>query len=160
MQDRTANGPVSLTTRGAEAAGTRHQGTFIFSRFVGGAFPGGFLLLITHRLRFARFFFGARFGRGFCPGNAVTQSGFVGAHFAQLALSCLDRGLQPGERLLTLIAGLLKLLLLRLLIVEQRLLLALFLFQLGFLRGDFFARLFQLRNGLLTRLVKIAEIGL
>lgn len=68
-------------------------------------------------------------------------------------MSCPDRGLQPGERLLTLIARLLKLLLLRLLIVEQRLLLALLLFQLGFLRGDFFARLFQLRNGLLTRLV-------
>ncbi|MNT08261.1 hypothetical protein D3C72_1429980 [compost metagenome] len=34
------------------------------------------------------------------------------------------------------------------------------LFQLGFLRGDLFARLFQLRDGLLACLVQIAEIGL
>ena len=54
----------------------------------------------------------------------------------------------------------LKLCLLGLLIVEQRLLLALLLFQLGFLRGDLFARLLQLRDRLLTRLVQIAKVGL
>ena len=47
-----------------------------------------------------------------------------------------------------------------LLFVEQRLLLALLLFQLGFLRGDLFARLFQLRDSLLTRLVQIAKVSL
>ena len=50
--------------------------------------------------------------------------------------------------------------LLGLLIVEQRLLLALLLFQLGFLRVDLFAGLFQLRDSFLPRLVQVAEIGL
>ncbi|VDY36666.1 Uncharacterised protein [Salmonella enterica subsp. enterica serovar Daytona] len=38
--------------------------------------------------------------------------------------------------------------------------LALLLFQLGFLRGDLFASLFQFGDSLLARLVQIAEVGL
>jgi hypothetical protein len=83
-------------------------------------------------LRLASLFFGARFRRGFRTGDAVTQARFVGPHFAQLALTLLNGGLQAGKGFLTLVARLLQLRLLGLLIVEQRLLLALLLFQLGF----------------------------
>ena len=46
------------------------------------------------------------------------------------------------------------------LFVHQRLLLTLLLFQLRFLRGNLFARLLELRDGLLPGLVEIAEVGL
>ncbi|CEV25562.1 Uncharacterised protein [Salmonella enterica subsp. enterica serovar Typhi] len=75
-------------------------------------------------------------------------------------LALLNRRLQSGKRFLTFITRLFQLRLLSALFIQQRLLLALLLFQLGFLRGDLFASLFQFGDSLLARLVQIAEVGL
>ena len=58
------------------------------------------------------------------------------------------------------ISRLLQFRLLSTLFVQQRLLFALLIFQLGFLRIDLFTGLLQLCDSLLARLVQIAEIGL
>jgi hypothetical protein len=48
-------------------------------------------LLIAYGLRLAGFTFRACFGCGFGASNAVAQARFVGAHFAQLLLTLLNR---------------------------------------------------------------------
>ena len=160
MQRRPANWPECLTTRRTQATSSGHQRFFAFGRFVGGAFARRFFLAVANRLGLTHFSFSTRFRRGFRTGNAVTQTGFVGAQLAQLLLTLLDGRLQPCQRLFTLVQRLGQLRLLCTLLIQQRLLLALFLFQLGALHSDFFTRLFQLSNGFLSRLVEIAEISL
>ena len=64
------------------------------------------------------------------------------------------------QRLLLALPVMFGVLLLGFLLIQQRLLLALFLFQLCFLRGDLFTGLLQLPDGLLPRLVQIAEVSL
>ena len=72
----------------------------------------------------------------------------------------LNRGFKAGEGFFTLVARLLQLTLLGALLVHQGLLLALFLFQHGFLHRHVFASLLELGDGFLTRLVQIAKVGL
>ena len=75
-------------------------------------------------------------------------------------LALLNGGFQPGNRFLALVTRRFEFGLLGLLLVQQRLLFALFLFQLGFLRRHVFAGLLELGDGFLPRLVQVAEIGL
>ncbi|MNE21150.1 hypothetical protein D3C80_1142990 [compost metagenome] len=70
-----------------------------------------------------------------------------------------QRGFQCGQRFLTRSACLLQLLLLRLLLAQQRFLLALLGDQRGFLLGQFGAGLFQLFNRLLACFVQITEVS-
>ena len=66
----------------------------------------------------------------------------------------LNRGFKAGEGFFTLVARLLQLALLGALLVHQGLLLALFLFQHGFLHRHVFASLLELGDGFLTRLIQ------
>ena len=117
MQRRPANWPECLTARCAQTTGTGHQRFFAFGRLVGGAFARRFFLAVANRLGFARFTFSTRFRRGFRTGNAVTQTGFVGAQLAQLLLTLLDGRLQPCQRLFSLAQRLGQLLLLGALLI-------------------------------------------
>ena len=127
MKNCSAYRPEGLPARRAEAAGSRHQRTFAFGWFIGGAFARGLLLAVTYRLGITSLAVGAGFGCRFRLGDAAAQARFVSAQFAELLLAFLNGGFEAGERLFTLVARLLKLGLLRFLLVNQRLLLALFL---------------------------------
>lgn len=141
MQRGAANGPECLAAWRTQTAGTRHQRFLTVCGLVRGAFAGGLFLAITYRFRLACFSFGTGFGGRLGTGNAVTQTGFVGAQFTELLLALLNGGFQPGEGFLTFVTRLFKLRLLGALFIQQRLLLTLLLFQFGTLGGDLFASL-------------------
>ena len=75
-------------------------------------------------------------------------------------LTLLNGGFQAGKGLFPFVTRLLQLRLLSFLLVDQRLLLALLLFEHRLLHRHLFARFLQFRDGFLTGLVEIAEVDL